>query len=152
MVDAKNGRFQLQARTKLTKAGGSATVFSAAVAKELNASAVQVSLKEEGLYWTNNFCVFFVLFCFVLFCFVLFYFILFYFILFYFILFYFILFYFILFYFILFYFILFYFILFYSFLLISSLGFNVHDSLFCRGLKSVGRWRRISRLRDSNKH
>lgn len=48
MVDVKNGRFQLQARTKLAKAGGSATVFSAAVAKEVNTSTVQVSLKEEG--------------------------------------------------------------------------------------------------------
>ena len=48
MVDVKNGRFQLQARTKLAKAGGSGTVFSAAVAKEVNTSAVQVSLKEKG--------------------------------------------------------------------------------------------------------
>ena len=48
MVDVNNGRFQLQARTKLAKGGGSATIFAAAVAKEVNASAVQVSLKEEG--------------------------------------------------------------------------------------------------------
>ncbi|XP_068732482.1 uncharacterized protein [Montipora capricornis] len=48
MVDVSNGRFQLQARTKLAKGGGSATIFVAAVAKEVNASAVQVSLKEEG--------------------------------------------------------------------------------------------------------
>lgn len=48
MVDVKYGRFQLQARTKLAKGGGTATVFVAAVAKEVNTSAVQVALKEEG--------------------------------------------------------------------------------------------------------
>lgn len=48
MVDVKYGRFQLQARTKLAKGGGTATAFVAAVAKEVNTSAVQVALKEEG--------------------------------------------------------------------------------------------------------
>ena len=48
MVDVKHGRFQLQARTKFAKGGGTATVFVAAVAKEVNTSAVQVALKEEG--------------------------------------------------------------------------------------------------------
>ena len=48
MVDVKHGRVQLQARTKLAKGGGTATVFVAAVAKEVNTSAVQVALKEEG--------------------------------------------------------------------------------------------------------
>ena len=49
MVNAKNGHFELQARTKLAKGGGTATVFAAAVAKEVNTSAVQVALKDEGL-------------------------------------------------------------------------------------------------------
>ncbi|KAL9953601.1 hypothetical protein ACROYT_G041044 [Oculina patagonica] len=48
MVNAKDGRFELQARTKLAKGGGTATVFVAAVAKEENTSAVQVALKDGG--------------------------------------------------------------------------------------------------------
>ncbi|XP_068712588.1 uncharacterized protein [Montipora foliosa] len=48
MVNAKNGHFELQARTKLAKGGGTATVFAAAVAKEVNTSAVQVALKDGG--------------------------------------------------------------------------------------------------------
>ncbi len=48
MVNAKDGRFELQARTKLAKGGGTATVFVAAVAKEENTSAVQVALKDRG--------------------------------------------------------------------------------------------------------
>ena len=48
MIDVKDGFFQLQARTKTAKGGGTATVFSAAVAKEENSSTVQVELKEEG--------------------------------------------------------------------------------------------------------
>lgn len=48
MVDAKNGHFELQARTKPAKGGGTATVFAAAVAKEANTSAVQVALKDGG--------------------------------------------------------------------------------------------------------
>lgn len=48
MVDVKDGMFQMQARTKLAKGEGSATVFVAAVAKEEDTSTVQVNLKDEG--------------------------------------------------------------------------------------------------------
>ncbi|XP_074632006.1 uncharacterized protein LOC141890434 isoform X2 [Acropora palmata] len=48
MINVKDNFFQLQARTKVAKGGGTATVFSAAVAKEQNASIVQCNLKEEG--------------------------------------------------------------------------------------------------------
>ena len=48
MLDAKNGHFQLQARTKLAKGEGTATVFSGAVAKETNTSTVQVTLSDNG--------------------------------------------------------------------------------------------------------
>ena len=48
MLDIKEGMFQLQSRTKLAKGGGSATVFVAAVAKEVNTSTVQVNLQDEG--------------------------------------------------------------------------------------------------------
>lgn len=48
MVDARNGFFKLQARTKLAKGDGTATVFSAAAAKENNTSVVQVDLFDEG--------------------------------------------------------------------------------------------------------
>ena len=48
MVDVKDGMFQLQARTKLAKGEGTATVFSAAVAKEQQTSTVQANLKDEG--------------------------------------------------------------------------------------------------------
>lgn len=48
MVDVKDGMFQLQARTKLAKGEGTATVFVAAVAKEDDTSTVQVNLKDEG--------------------------------------------------------------------------------------------------------
>ena len=48
MADARDGSFKLQARTKLAKGDGTATVFSAAVAKERNTSVVQVDLKDEG--------------------------------------------------------------------------------------------------------
>ena len=48
MVDARNGFFKLQARTKLAKGDGTATVFSAAVAKENNTSVVQVDLEDGG--------------------------------------------------------------------------------------------------------
>jgi len=48
MIDVNDGFFQLQARTKKAIGGGTATVFSAAVAKEENTSMVQVSLKEQG--------------------------------------------------------------------------------------------------------
>ena len=48
MVDARNGFFKLQARTKLAKGDGTATVFSAAVAKENNTSVVQVDIEDGG--------------------------------------------------------------------------------------------------------
>ncbi|XP_031551446.1 mucin-like protein isoform X2 [Actinia tenebrosa] len=48
MLDAKDGFFELQARTRLAKGGGTATVFCAAVAKERNTSKVEISLKREG--------------------------------------------------------------------------------------------------------
>ena len=48
MINVKDDFFQLQARTKLAKGGGTATVFSSAVAKEQNTSIVQWNLKEEG--------------------------------------------------------------------------------------------------------
>ena len=48
MVDARNGFFKLQARTNLAKGDGTATVFSAAVAKENNTSVVQVDLEDAG--------------------------------------------------------------------------------------------------------
>ena len=50
MVKLQDGSFQLQARTKLAKGGGSATIFVAAVAKEKDTSAVQVNLKDEGKF------------------------------------------------------------------------------------------------------
>ena len=50
MVDAKDGFFQLQSRTQLAKGGGTATAFSAAVAKEREGSTVQVNLKNRGQY------------------------------------------------------------------------------------------------------
>ncbi|XP_022801631.1 mucin-like protein isoform X3 [Stylophora pistillata] len=49
MADARNGLFQLQARTKLAKGDGTATVFSAAAAKEGNSSVVQVELNDTGI-------------------------------------------------------------------------------------------------------
>ncbi|XP_031574157.1 mucin-like protein isoform X2 [Actinia tenebrosa] len=48
MLDAKNGFFQLQARTRLAKGDGTATVFCAAVVKERNTSKVQVNLERQG--------------------------------------------------------------------------------------------------------
>lgn len=48
MADARNGSFQLQARTKLAKGDGTATVFSAAAAKEDGSSVVQVELEDAG--------------------------------------------------------------------------------------------------------
>ena len=50
MVELQDGSFQLQARTKLAKEGGTATIFVAAVAKEKDTSAVQVNLKDEGKF------------------------------------------------------------------------------------------------------
>lgn len=48
MADAWNGFFKLQARTKLAKGDGTATVFSAAAATENNTSVVQVDLDDGG--------------------------------------------------------------------------------------------------------
>ena len=48
MINVKDNFFELQARTKIAKGGGTATVFSGAVAKEHNTSIVQCNLKEEG--------------------------------------------------------------------------------------------------------
>ena len=48
MINVQDNFFQLQARTRLAKGGGTATVFSAAVAKEHNTRTVQCNLKEEG--------------------------------------------------------------------------------------------------------
>ena len=48
MVNVKNGYFELQARTKLAKGEGTATVFAAAVAREANTSTVQISLNNKG--------------------------------------------------------------------------------------------------------
>ena len=48
MIDINDEFFQLQARTKLAKGGGTATTFAAAVAKEESTSTVQVAMKEGG--------------------------------------------------------------------------------------------------------
>ena len=48
MIDINDGFFQLQARTKLAKGGGTATIFAAAVAKEESTRTVQVAMKEGG--------------------------------------------------------------------------------------------------------
>ena len=48
MIDINDKFFQLQARTKLAKGGGTATIFAAAVAKQESTSTVQVALKEGG--------------------------------------------------------------------------------------------------------
>lgn len=48
MIDINDEFFQLQARTKLAKGGGTATIFAAAVAKEESTSTVQVAMKEGG--------------------------------------------------------------------------------------------------------
>ncbi|XP_031552818.1 mucin-like protein [Actinia tenebrosa] len=48
MLDAKDGYFQLQARTSLAKGNGTATMFSGAVAKENNSVPVQVTLPYDN--------------------------------------------------------------------------------------------------------
>ncbi|XP_031570637.1 uncharacterized protein LOC116304951 isoform X2 [Actinia tenebrosa] len=48
MLDAKDGFVQVQARTRLAKGDGTATVFCAVVAQERNTSKVQVNLEREG--------------------------------------------------------------------------------------------------------
>ena len=49
MIDAQNGTFQLQARTKLAQGNSTtATIFSAGAAKEENTSTVEVRVKTGG--------------------------------------------------------------------------------------------------------
>ena len=49
MVDAKNGAFQLQVRTGLAQGNSTtATIFTAGVAKEENASTVEVKVRRGG--------------------------------------------------------------------------------------------------------
>ncbi|XP_067024678.1 uncharacterized protein [Acropora muricata] len=48
LINVNDNFFELQARTKIARGGGTATVFSGAVAKENNTSIVQCNLKEEG--------------------------------------------------------------------------------------------------------
>ncbi|XP_078368612.1 mucin-like protein [Oculina patagonica] len=49
MIDAQNGAFQLQARTKLAQGNSTvATIFSAGAAKEENTSTIEARVKEGG--------------------------------------------------------------------------------------------------------
>ena len=49
MIDAKNGTFQLQARTSPAQGNSqTATIFTAGVAKEENTSTVEVRVKTGG--------------------------------------------------------------------------------------------------------
>jgi len=49
MIDAQNGTFQLQARTKTAQGNSTvATIFSAGAAKEDNTSTIEVQVKEGG--------------------------------------------------------------------------------------------------------
>ena len=49
MIDAQNGTFQLQARTKLAQGNSTtATIFSAGAAKEENTSTIEVGVKGGG--------------------------------------------------------------------------------------------------------
>ena len=49
MVDAGNGTFNLQARTKLAQGNSTtATIFSAGAAKEKNSSTIEVRVKDGG--------------------------------------------------------------------------------------------------------
>ena len=59
MIDINDEFFQLQARTKLAKGGGTATIFAAAVAKEESTSTVQVAMKEGGQLTIRVFFFFF---------------------------------------------------------------------------------------------
>ena len=55
MVDAQEGTFQLQARTKLAQGNSTtATIFSAGAAKEENTSTIEVQVKEGGEHAKNN--------------------------------------------------------------------------------------------------
>lgn len=51
MMDAKDCFFQVQARTRLAKGDGTATVFCAVVVKERNTSKVQMNLENEGTFY-----------------------------------------------------------------------------------------------------
>ena len=49
MIDAQQGTFQLQARTKLAQGNSTiATIFSAGVAQERNTSTIEVRVKVGG--------------------------------------------------------------------------------------------------------
>ena len=49
MIDAQNGTFQLQARTKPAQGNSTtATIFSAGAAREENTSTIEVRVKEGG--------------------------------------------------------------------------------------------------------
>ena len=49
MVDAENGTFNLQARTKLAQGNSTtATIFSAGAAKEKNSNTIEVRVKDGG--------------------------------------------------------------------------------------------------------
>ena len=57
MIDAQSGTFQLQARTGLAQGNSTtATIFSAAAAKEKETWTVEVKVKRGGnnLVWTGN--------------------------------------------------------------------------------------------------
>ena len=55
MVDAKNGTFKLQARTKLAQGNSTtATIFSAGAAKEENSSTIEVRVKDGGEHAKSN--------------------------------------------------------------------------------------------------
>ena len=55
MIDAENGAFQLQARTKLAQGNSTiATIFSAGAAQERNTSIVEVKLRKEGRCMNNG--------------------------------------------------------------------------------------------------
>ena len=54
MIDAQDGVFQLQARTRLSQQNY-ATIFAAGAAKEENASIVEVKVKKGGeTYWDTQ--------------------------------------------------------------------------------------------------
>ena len=56
MIDAQDGVFQLQARTRLAQQNSTtATIFSAGAAKEENTSIVEVKVKKGGeTYWDTQ--------------------------------------------------------------------------------------------------
>ena len=56
MIDARDGVFQLQARTRLAQQNSTnATIFSAGAAKEENTSIVEVKVKKGGeTHWDTQ--------------------------------------------------------------------------------------------------